>query len=203
MSKVPPAKAVAPEPPVPPPMAPLLPVPPSPPPPPPPHVAPVLPVPPPGRARCYPVAREPRAFKDFRPGPISIFEIFESRKCVGYRITCRRHYDPAKPHLECGTASYMGATEDKLGAHEVVLRLKRWAIEGANPVVEGNLMKTYKKTTNLRDAHMSHGGSRLHDLASTNMQCASSEYTEELDEECSNIRLPGAGAIDGAAPGLA
>ena len=95
----------------------------------------------------------------------------------------------------------MGATEHKLEAGEIVLRLKRWAIEGANPVIEGNLMKTYKKTTNLRDAHMSHGGSRLHELANTNMQCASSDYTEkELDEECRNIRLPG--TIDGAAPGL-
>ena len=183
MSKVPSAKVVAPEPPVPPPMAPLL------------------PVPPPGSARCYPVAREPRAFRDFRPGPISVFEIFESGKCVGYRITCRRHHDPAKPHLECGKALYMGATEDKLESHEVVLRLKRWAIEGANPVIEGNWMKTYNKATNLRDAHMSHGGSRLQDLASTNMQCASSEYTEEeLNEVCRKIRLPG-GAIDGAAPG--
>ena len=82
----------------------------------------------------------------------------------------------------------MGKSENRLEEKEVLLRLKRWFAEGANPETE----KAWPEETKRSHHVFEYGGYRLKELASDNTAAISHGMDDDLDEMCAQAVSSGA-----------
>ena len=118
---------------------------------------------------------------------MQLSEIYERHQHVGYRITCRRHWNHGD-HTECKKDITMGTgtINERLDPEECIRRLKRWFIGGANGFNENRWPDAEK-----RSCHLRYGEARLWQLASGEQELNPlyGVGDDQLDELCTAVAM--------------
>ena len=79
----------------------------------------------------------------------------------------------------------MGMPPNTLEEKEVILRLKRWFVEGANAVTERSWPQDAKRSYHV----LQYGGYRLQELASDNTAATTHGMDDDLDDLCAQAPM--------------